>query len=175
VKFSDLGSTIATVAPTIAGALGGPLAGLAARTIAEAVTGKAEAPRDAWEAAVAAQAPETLAALKQAEATFRQRLAELEIEAERIHAGDRADARAREAATGDVTPRVLAAIVVAGFFLVIGWMLRYGAPKDEAGVFYLLLGALTAAFTGVFSYYFGSSAGSKDKTEAMQKLMGPRP
>jgi membrane protein YqaA with SNARE-associated domain len=36
----------------------------------------------------------------------------------------------------------------------------------------VMLGTLGTAFGGVMAYYFGSSAGSKEKTEAMNRMVG---
>ena len=96
-------------------------------------------------------------------------MAELEIDLERIVAGDRDSARKREVALGDHTPKILAAAITIGFFGILFWMFVHGVPKNGNEALLLMLGALQTAFTGVIAYYFGSSAGSKAKTDAMAK------
>ena len=95
-------------------------------------------------------------------------MAELEIDLERISAGDRDSARKREVLTGDFTPKVLAAAITIGFFGILFWMFIHGVPKNGNEALLLMLGALQTAFTGVIAYYFGSSAGSKAKNELLK-------
>lgn len=87
---------------------------------------------------------------------------------------DRADARAREIATQDETPRTLAFAIIGGFLgavLMILIAVLWGDPnmKDPtvAGLVGTVIGYLSAKAEQVASYYFGSSAGSKAKTEQM--------
>ena len=79
---------------------------------------------------------------------------ELDLQELDVHARDRASARQRQATTRDRTPGFIALAALAGFFGI--------------------LGALVTLVTQIGSYYFGSSKGSKDKTEAMAKLVGGR-
>jgi hypothetical protein len=167
----DWKQTLATVAPMLGTALGGPLGGLAAKAIADKVLGKPDATEDEIAAAVASGDPKTLLALKEAEQSFLTTMRELGIKEEQLHAEDRASARQREVQTGDsATPRVLAAVAVIGFFGVLGGVLWQGLPDGSGGnVLMLLIGTLTAVVMAVFNYYFGSSSGSKAKDSAMLK------
>lgn len=65
------------------------------------------------------------------------------------------------------TPKVLAVMVVFGFFAVLFWLLLFGLKTDSIEVVLMLVGALITAFITVLSYHFGSSAGSSRKTEAI--------
>jgi hypothetical protein len=175
VKFPDLLDnqliqTIATIAPTVAEALGGPLAGLAARTVAAAVTGNAEATKEAWSASVAAQSPEALAALRKAELDFQAHLADLGIERERIAAQDRDSARQRESTVGDWTPRILAGIVILGWMLAQYVVLTAVIEPSMRELAARVLGTCDAALMLVLSYYFGSSAGSSAKNDVIDRL-----
>jgi hypothetical protein len=157
------------VAPTLATALGGPLAGLAAKTLSNVLLGNETGSESDIAKALQNASPDQLAAIKQIDADFKVRMAELEIDLERISAGDRDSARKREMFTGDHTPKILAAVITLGFFGILFWMFVYGVPKNGNEALLLMLGALQTAFTGVIAYYFGSSAGSKAKTEALAK------
>ena len=89
----------------------------------------------------------------------------------RIEAEDRGSARARETATGDQgTPRVLAGIMVTGFFLVLAWLLSEGMPAQGGEALLVLLGALSTGVAAVLSYYFGSSSSSATKNSTIQRL-----
>jgi hypothetical protein len=164
-----VGPLLGQVAPTIATALGGPLAGLAAKTLSTVLLGKEDGSETEIAKALQGASPDQLAAIKKIDADFKTRMAELEIDLERIVAGDRDSARKREVALGDHTPKILAAAITIGFFGILFWMFVHGVPKNGNEALLLMLGALQTAFTGVIAYYFGSSAGSKAKTDAMAK------
>ena len=93
----DWKSIVKTVAPVLGTALGGPMGGLAARTIAGAVLGDETASEDQIAQAVAAASPEQLLALKKADQDFQLRMKELEVDIVRIDQQDRGSARDREA------------------------------------------------------------------------------
>jgi len=164
-----VGPLLGQVAPTLATALGGPLAGLAAKTLSNVLLGNETGSESDIAKALQNASPDQLAAIKQIDADFKVRMAELEIDLERIAAGDRDSARKREISTGDYTPKVLAAAITIGFFGILFWMFVHGVPKNGNEALLLMLGALQTAFTGVIAYYFGSSAGSKAKTDALAK------
>lgn len=60
----------------------------------------------------------------------------------------------------------LGALVVIGFFAIIGIMLFLGTFKDSLNI---LVGTLSAAFGSIIGYFFGSSKSSAEKTELMSK------
>tara|TARA_R110000868_G_scaffold17677_10_gene77026 strand:- start:310 stop:828 length:519 start_codon:yes stop_codon:yes gene_type:complete len=163
---------VRTVAPSIASAVGGPLAGMATRAISEALLGKSDGTEQELENAVASATPEQLLALKKAEQEFAVKMRELDIDLERISNADRDSARSREVSLRDWTPRVLAGLITVGYFGVLFWMLRFGLPNTGSSeALLVMLGALGTAWGGVVAYYFGSSAGSKEKTEAMNRMV----
>jgi len=162
------------IAPTLATGLattaGGPVAGLAVNYLSQALLGKDGGAPEELQAALADANPDQLLALKQADQAFAVKLRELDIDLEKIHAGDRDSARQREIAVKDWTPALLAFFVTAGFFGVLGYMLAYGAPEKGGEALLVMLGSLGAAFGAVVAYYFGSSAGSERKNALMDKL-----
>lgn len=99
---------------------------------------------------------------------FRLRLADLQLDLERVAAADRADARQREIQTRDWTPRLLALLVTLGFFGVLIFMLLHGKPETGGDALLVMLGALGGAWSAIISYYYGSSAGSARKTELLR-------
>lgn len=160
---------VGTVAPTLATALGGPLAGMAAKAVSVALLGKDAATADELDYAVANAGPDALVRLKEAEHGFAARMGELDIDLERLHAQDRASAREREAKTGDsLTPQLLAAAVTVGFFGVLATLLLHGKPLAGGDALLVMLGSLGTAWTSIIAYYYGSSAGSKAKSAAME-------
>lgn len=165
-KWQDV---VSTVAPTIATALGGPLAGMAVGAIGK-IFGLDSATQEQVANAIAGASPADLLKLKQAEIEFKQRMAELEVDVERIAVGDRDSARQREMTVRDKMPATLAIGVTAGFFGVLAFMLTQEVPAGSKDVLNIMLGSLGTAWIQVMSYYFGSSSGSDKKTAIIKGL-----
>lgn len=166
----DWKKIVGTVAPTIATALGGPLAGVAVKTIATQLIGNPEATEAEVEAAIASADPQTLLRLKEIDLEFQKAMSNAGIELERIAADDRNSARQREIAVKDHTPALLAYAITVGFFGTLAYLLVYGKPEMGGDALLVMLGSLGTAWAGVIAYYFGSSAGSKDKTQALSLI-----
>lgn len=166
----DWKSIVGSVAPTIATALGGPLAGVAVKTLAGQLLQKPDATEDEVAAAVVSADPQSLVKLKEIELDFKKTLSEAGVKLEEIDAADRASARSREAQVRDRTPAVLSYAITIGFFSTLGFMLVNGKPATGGDALLVMLGSLGTAWAGVIAYYFGSSAGSKQKTEALTTI-----
>lgn len=164
----DWKSVLGAIAPTVATALGGPLAGAAVSAIA-GVLG-IEATPEKIEAAVrnGQLTPEHIAKLRELEMQYQAdekergfRYAELEFK-------DRDSARAREVGTKDNTNRILAYSIVGAFLAVIGATLLGWAQVDSA-LAGTLVGYISAKAEQVLAYYFGSTSGSARKTELLAR------
>jgi hypothetical protein len=170
-KLLDL---VKTVAPSIASAVGGPLAGMATRVISEALLGKPDGTEQELLQAAEKATPEQLLALKQAENDFAVKMRELDIDLERIAGADRDSARNREIKVRDWMPRILAFVIVAGFMLTVFLVLLgyVDGMRDPlmATTVGTLIGFVSAKCEQVVAYYFGSSAGSKAKDEAINRI-----
>lgn len=167
MNSQDWKNIISTVAPGIATALGGPLAGMAVSALATKILGKPNATQEEVQAAVLAASPDDLAKIKLAEIEFQKVLAENDITLEQIASSDRDSARKREIAVKDYTPMMLAIGITFGFFGVLGFMLVNGKPLNGGDALLVMLGALGGAWGSVVAYYFGSSASSRQKTDAL--------
>jgi hypothetical protein len=155
---------VARAAPGLAHALGGPLAGAAVEILSRAIFGGDAAEEGALADALERASPEQLVALKKAEQEFQLALRQASVEEMRIDAGDRANARERQIRTNDWTPSVLGAFVILGFFLVLAFMVANKLPPGAKTEFSIMLGALATMTAAVVNYFFGSSAGSREKT-----------
>jgi len=161
---------IGTVAPALATALGGPLAGVAVRAIAENVLGRPDATEADVAAAVAAAGPELLLKLREADQAFARAMAEAGIKLEEIEAADRASARAREIATRDWVPAALAITNALAFFILLFLMISHSIPETNKSAFDILLGMLAGSLTTIMTYYFGSSRGSREKDAILGRV-----
>tara|TARA_R110000868_G_scaffold9836_1_gene48350 strand:+ start:3832 stop:4356 length:525 start_codon:yes stop_codon:yes gene_type:complete len=165
--LKQFGPLLGQIAPTIATALGGPLAGIAVKTLSAVMLGHENGSQEDISAAMANASPDQLAALKKIDADFKVHMKELDIDLERISAGDRDSARQMQKETRDWVPKLLAVVITVGFFGILVWMLVNGMPQTGTEALLMMLGALGTAWTGVVNFYYGSSAGSKAKTDAM--------
>ena len=163
---------VGSVAPTIASALGGPLAGAAVKELSSVLLGRSDASPAEIEEAISKASPETWAAVRKADQEFETKMAELGFKTEELEFKDRDSARNREIQTNDKTPARLAAAVTVGFFGILGYLLMEGAPEDGGEALFIMLGSLGTAWTGIIGYYFGSSAGSKMKSDIIDKMRG---
>jgi len=166
----DWKGIVGTVAPTLAAALGGPLAGAATKAISQAVLGKDDGGKPDIVAALATGDTSVLVKLKEAENAFAMKMEELGIDLEKIAAADRDSARKREATVGDNMPRILAVMIITAFISMI-FAVLLGLSHVEGALAGTLIGYLSAKAEQVVTYYFGSSAGSSKKNDMMQDLL----
>lgn len=155
--IKTFGPLIGSVAPTIATALGGPVAGLAVKTLSNALFGHPDANDDEIKLALSNPTAEQLAALKKVDSDFKVQMKSLDIDLERIAASDRDSARNYAIMTHDLTPRILAVIVVVAWGCVQWFMLHNIIPTEMRELIARVLGTLDGALMLVLSYYFGSA------------------
>ena len=155
------------IAPTVASALGGPLAGMAVSAISKAIGVEPDKVQDVI--STGKLDSEQIAQIKIAEIDLQRQANELGLNFEKLAVDDRKSARDMEMATRSWVPPVLAASVTVGFFaILIGMMFGKMSVADNTALT-MMLGSLGTAWTGIIAYYFGSSAGSQAKTEMLGK------
>lgn len=164
----DWKRVVGTVAPTLATALGGPLAGVAVKALAGKLLDNADANETDVEKAVLGADSQTLLQLKQLDEDFKKSMLDSGIKLEEIAATDRASARQREVTIHDSwTPRVLAAIVIGGFlgcvYAVLTGKVQGITDPTVVGLIGTMVGYTSAKADQIVSYYFGSSSGSQAK------------
>ena len=62
---------------------------------------------------------------------------------------------------------VLGALIVLGFFGLLGLMVFFEIPEKNEKLLYMVVGALVSGFVAVFQYFYGSSKSSQDKTKIL--------
>lgn len=161
---------LSTVAPMLATAVGGPLAGAATNAIIGALGLPQDTPPEQVALAVQSATPDQLLAIKKAEQEFAVQMKALDVTLEQLRYSDTANARAREVAVRDWMPKVLGLLVVGSTIAAVLLVLIGKARVDDA-----LAGALVQMLVNasllVLGYYFGSSAGSAAK-DAMLRQQG---
>lgn len=170
MDFSKILPAIGSVAPLIAGLIGGPLASVGVSAL-ESVFGLAPGTTatdggTALTAAVASMTPENAIALATADADLQGKLAQANVDTEKLEVGDRASARAMAIATpADWTPRILAFLITFGFFGLIGFLASHTVPDASRDLINIMIGALGSAWIAVVGFYFGSSNSSNKKND----------
>jgi len=163
------------LAPALGTALAGPLGGAAAGFIADKLGVEAKTVEAVTDALANGKlSADQVAQLKVAELEFQKFLKQNNIDLERVHAEDRGSARDMFKVTRSRMPAALSVIVTFGFFgILVGLMSGEIEIKDSQALL-LMLGSLSTAWGMVMAFWFGTTAGSKDKTELLANSSPPR-
>lgn len=155
------------VAPILATAVAGPAGGAAVGWLADKL-GVDDATVEGVTAALTGNPDLTL------------KLKELDLEYAKMDAQDRDSARKAyaEVATSEHATKLDKAVVpvlalgtVSLAFLFIGFLIFIDVAPDQQQMIIFALGFITSSAGQVLSFYFGSSQGSKDKTEEMKGML----
>ena len=154
-----LGSLLKSLAPTVAEAAGGPLAGMAVKMVASKM-GSPNASVEEIEKILETQ-PEKAVLVKQADADFQNRLKEMEINLEsfKTEVEDRKDAR--KTFGDDPVPKIFAMVALIGFLGYVFMVTIQPPDANDDGVVNLILGYLGGLVSGISAYFFGGSNGKK--------------
>jgi hypothetical protein len=158
---------LAQIAPSIATALGGPLAGLAVTAISKALdidekdvqktieTGKLSA--------------EQMMSLKQAEIELQAKAQELGLNFETLATQDRKSAREMQMSTKSFVPALLSILVVCAWALIQYFLLTHVIAQEMRELVARVLGTLDGALMLVLSFYFGGSSDSQNKDDLLHR------
>jgi len=154
------------VAPTIATALGGPLAGLAVEAVSKALGVSGDEAKNILDEGK--MSADQIAQVKVAELELQKQAQSLGLNFEQLAVQDRSSARDMQIATKSFLVPTLAIIIVVSFIgVVVGTMM--GLSHIESAMAGTLVGYLSAKAEQVVAFYFGSSAGSQRKDELLHQ------
>ena len=154
------------VAPTIATALGGPLAGLAVEAVSKALGVSGDEAKSMLDEGK--MSADQIAQVKVAEIELQKQAQALGLNFEQLAVADRSSAREMKVATKSLLVPTLAIIIVVSFIgVVVGTMM--GLSHIESAMAGTLVGYLSAKAEQVVAFYFGSSAGSQRKDELLHQ------
>jgi hypothetical protein len=151
------GKLIENVAPTIATALGGPVAGMAVKALSTALLGHADGSEDDIRTALATASPDQIAAIKKIDADFKVQMKSLDIDLVRIAADDRASARNMAVGTHSLTPSIMSYIIVVCWAIIQYFLFTHVIEASMRELIARVLGTLDGALMLVLSFWFGSS------------------
>jgi|ERR1700722_2774346 len=164
---------LATVAPLLGTAVGGPLGTVAGALISKALGTK---PGDsaAANAALLSANPETLLKLQQGNQEFKEHMAQLGVTEDQLKFADVQSARSMEIATRSMTPTILSyAVLSAGLAAFLGTIfgiVHIPADNATAAIFGSALTYLVTESKAVLGYWFGTTQDSGKKSDALAQI-----
>ena len=189
----DWKSTLSAIAPTLATALGGPLAGAATKFLASELLGDESASVESIESAIVNASPEQLASIKKLDNDFKIKMKELDVDIFNLEVQDRDSARDREVKMAESgandwmmnvtgrysrmsiydhkdsnTPAVLVYMLTALIAIVVYFLFTDVVPESNENTLYMLLGSLTTAWLQSVSYWTGTTRSSSDKNKLIR-------
>ena len=155
-----LGGLLKSLAPTIASAAGGPMAGMAVKMAAKKLglpdTATANEIDDRIE-----REPDKAVMVREADKDFKNRIREMEIDLEsfKTEVEDRKDARENFAT--DWTPKVFSVLTLLlyGAFVMIVTLMPH--DQNDETIISLVLGQLSGILGTAAAFFYGSSSGKK--------------
>lgn len=187
--MSDWKKVVGAVAPGLATALGGPLAGAAVGILADKVLGGSTGDPVADEAKIAGivsggLTPELRARVIDAESALKMATLQVNSDIEKAYLSDVQDARKTHGGNADIM--ILGGIILLAWAVLTGGtlyalhqMLTGGIEIKDVGIVatvFTVLGSTVGYVSNVaqqvVGFYFGSSRGSAQKTEAMANAIG---
>ena len=170
----DWKATIGSLAPTLAGIFGSPVAGVAVGALCKAFGLEAtpeNAQKIAEQAAAGSLSGDQLVALRKVEADVKIQLAKMgfdyNLEEDRLETTDRDSARNRQIQLKDKTPQVGFYVVSIGFFSLLVVLAFHQVPESSRDLLNVMLGALGVAWTSMVKFFYG---GSKDDVAVNEML-----
>lgn len=158
MNWKDLGKQVASAAPVLGAALGGPIGGAAGSLIAS-VFGVENTP-DAVEKAIKAD-PESAIKLRELEQRHIERLTELENDRFRIETADVQSARSTH--NHHWAPSALTMLLLAMYGAAFGSLLFWAIPDANKDMVNFMLGQLSGMLSGCVVYWVGSTRSSANK------------
>jgi len=192
-EMQALVDVVRAQSPKLAGALSGPGAGIALAALGRSLLQDAQA--SAPEVLAAARGEGAPQAITAAEQMCQLRLREsgsgladlapevakallaTQAEATQLGYADVKDARQRQLSAHDRINEILAYAVTAGFFAILAILIFFDLKPNSAvkDILFTLLGVVGTGWANVIGFYFGSSASSAQKTQAMAAALVSRP
>jgi hypothetical protein len=159
---------LAKIAPLVGTALGGPLGGVAAAFIADALGLDEKTVESVSEVLSAGKmTPDQVSQIKVAEIEFQKFCRQNDIDLEKIMADDRKSAREMHISVRSIVPAMLSIGVTIGYFGVLVGMMAGALTPSDSQAMLLMLGSLSTAWGMVMAFWFGSSYGSQNKDQLL--------
>lgn len=163
----DWKKTLNSVAPTLAAALGGPVAGAATKFLADKLLGDENASLKDVESAIIGATPETLASLKEIDNQFKVEMEKLGVDVFKLEVEDKKNARENNRNSRMPALLSVALTIIIGSLL---YALFYIEPPEAAKEpLLIILGMVVKEWANSMHYWFGTTRSSSDKTRMLSK------
>jgi len=166
--MNDWKKLLATLAPTIATSLGGPLAGMATKFVGDKLLGNPQATEKDLGKWLLSANPEEMARMKQIDNDFLLEMERLGVDVFKMEVEDRKSARGLFGV--NIWPQItLSTVFLLGYFVLMYALIKHKLDLEPSQLTLVtaLIGVLTAGVGSVMQFWFGSSSGSKQKTDLM--------
>ena len=170
--FKDI---IRAVAPVVGSVMGGPLGGAGLKFLADKLTG---GDTNELETYINNASPDQLVELKNADLEFKKFCKDNDLKFYQADVESQGSARKMATAKGMTPQIVLSVLFVVAYvwtaYSLIDTMLE-GRPLNLSQELLIMFGAIfgvmSSALTQILNFWFGSSRGSKDKSDAMTSVL----
>ena len=163
-------NTLATVAPSAATMIGGPLAGTAVKALSSVFGLGPGATEKDIEKAVLSMTPEQMVEAKRIDADLEKTMGQLGIDLERIAHEDRASARNLAAKTG-TTVQIVLLVLLSVMFSACLYGMFAGHMETLSGeskaILNIAIGTIGTMLGQVVTFFVGSTAGSRHKDDML--------
>lgn len=163
----DWKSIVGTVAPTIATALGGPMAGAAVKFLGSQFLNDENASEQQVAEFVNGANPETLLKIKQADYEFKTQMAKLGVDVFKIEADDKKNARSEHKQSP--MPAILSVTLTCLIAGIVALLFYVDVPTGAKEVLFMLLGVVVKEWGNSMQYWFGTTRSSSEKNALMSK------
>lgn len=164
-KVRDL---VASVAPLVGTALGGPLGGVAGQFVQRALG--AETAEQAV-ALLQTGDPEIILKMKQADLDFQKFMEDAGVRREQLVVEDRKDARGLAKALGTIGPQML---ITGALTAIVTWityeLFLEAPPKGSENVLFMIVGQVIGAWGSAVGFFVGTTQSSAVKNATVQQL-----
>lgn len=160
--LGTFGPLLRQIAPTIATALGGPVAGMAVRALSIGLLGREDGTASDLAEVLAAATPDQVTEIKRIDSEFQVKMKQLDIDLEALVVADRKSAREMQMALKTNLVPAMGVFILCSFVAVtVATLLGY--TKVDSVLAGTLIGYISAKAEQVISFYFGSSNSSQNK------------
>jgi hypothetical protein len=158
-------NTLAAIAPTLATAIGGPLAGGAVKFLSGKLLGDDASIQD-LERLVTNASPDQLAEIKRLDNQFKLEMEKIGVDVFALEVKDRESARLNH--KDHPMPMVICLLLTILVAVGAYGLMTITVPKENANIVFMLFGQVVTAWGSSIAYWVGTTKSSSDKNKIMK-------
>jgi hypothetical protein len=158
--------TLSAIAPTLATALGGPIAGTAAKFISDKFLGGESVSETDIEQFVLNANPEQLSEIKKADHEFKLQMEKLGVDVFALEVKDKESAREHNKQSS--MPAVLSVSLTVVIGLLLYALFYIEPPQGAKEPLLIVLGMVVKEWSNAMHFWFGTTRSSQDKTKLIK-------